>query len=170
MKVLIFGPSGAGKTYLSKELIKLGLNSVDADTIGPLSSWFNGDGNKVDYVKDAGKKWLENHSFLWDKDYLEKYLSEHPDIYLLGASGNIFEMLDLFDKVYYLDIPDEEQNKRLQHISRENPMGKTKFQRQNAIEWGHGLRARAQELEIEFIDATKSPKEIFQQLHTPTLV
>lgn len=43
MKVLIFGPSGSGKTYLSKELKKLGLSSVDADLIGPLSSWFYGE-------------------------------------------------------------------------------------------------------------------------------
>lgn len=71
MKVLIFGPSGAGKTYLSKELKKLGLNSVDADLIGPLSSWFDGNDNKVDYQERADKEWLDDHSFRWDKDYLK---------------------------------------------------------------------------------------------------
>jgi adenylate kinase family enzyme len=70
MKVLIFGPSGAGKTYLSKALKKLGINSVDADLIGPLRSWFYGD-DKVEYQENADKDWLDNHSFRWDRDYLK---------------------------------------------------------------------------------------------------
>lgn len=163
MKVLIFGPSGAGKTFLSKELKRLGLNSVDADLIGPLSSWFYGN-KKVEYKENADKEWLDNHSFLWDKDYLKQYLAENPNVYLLGASGNVFEMFDLFDKVYYLNVPDEVQDERLQHQSRENPMGNTEYQRKNAIEWGHSLRDKAKLFGIEFIDATNSPEEIYQQL------
>ena len=164
MKVLIFGPSGAGKTYLSKELKKLGLNSVDADLIGPLNSWFDGNGKKVNYPEYADAEFLDNHSFLWDKDYLSKYLTTHPDIYLFGASGNIFEMFDLFDKVYYLDVPDNVQNERLQHESRENPMGNTEYQRQNAIAWGNELRQKAKNLEITFIDTTKDTEDIYQEL------
>jgi len=164
MKVLIFGPSGAGKTYLSKELKKLGLNSVDADLIGSLSSWFYGD-EKVEYQENADKNWLDNHSFRWDRDYLRQYLTENSDIYLLGVSENVFEMFDLFDKVYYLDIPDEIQNERLQHESRENPMGNSDYQRKNAIEWGHSLRDKARVLGIEFIDATNPSEEIYKQLN-----
>ncbi len=160
MKVLIFGPSGAGKTYLSEELKRFGLNSVDADTINELHSWYNGNREKVEYPKGADAQFLDNHSFLWDKDYLKKYLAKHPNIYLLGASGNIFEMFDLFDKVYYLDIPDDIQEERLQHESRENPMGNTEYQRKNAIAWGNELRQKAKDLGITFIDATKSTEEI----------
>ena len=164
MKVLIFGPSGAGKTHLSERLKKQGLNSIDADTIKNLSSWFDGSGNKVNYPEDADAEFLDNHSFLWDKDYLSKYLAAHPDIYLLGASGNIFEMFDLFDKVYYLDVPDDVQNERLQHESRENPMGNTEYQRQNAISWGNELKQKAKNLKITFIDATKNTEDIYQEL------
>lgn len=165
MKVLLFGPSGAGKTYLSKELKKFGLNSVDADLIGPLSSWFYGN-EKVEYQENADKEWLDNHSFCWDRDYLKQYLAENSDVYLLGASGNVFEMFDLFDKVYYLNVPDEVQDERLQHETRENPMGNTEYQRKNAIDWGHGLRDKAKDMGIEFIDATKTPKEIYALLNT----
>lgn len=163
MKVLIFGPSGAGKTYLSKELRKLGLNSVDTDLIGPLSTWFYGD-KKVEYQENADKDWLDNHSFLWNKEFLKQYLIENSDVYLFGASGNVLDMLDLFDKVYYLDVPDEVQDVRLQHESRENPMGNTQFQRKNAIKWGHELRNKAKDMGIEFIDATDSPEEIYKQI------
>lgn len=75
-------------------------------------------------------------------------------------------MFDLFDKVYYLDVPDEIQDERLQHESRENPMGNTEYQRKNAIDWGHGLRDKARDLGIEFIDASKTPEEIRKQLDT----
>ena len=71
----------------------------------------------------------------------------------------------MFDKVYYLDVPDEIQNDRLKHETRENPMGTTDYQRQNAIEWGHDLKRKAQDLGIEFIDAIKSPEEISEQLN-----
>lgn len=73
MKVLIFGPSGAGKTYLSQELKKLGINSVDADSVQELHSWYNGSGAKVEYPENANAEFLDNHSFLWDKDYLKDY-------------------------------------------------------------------------------------------------
>lgn len=86
-------------------------------------------------------------------------------MYLLGASGNVFEMYDLFDKVYYLNVPDEVQDERLQLESRENPMGNTEFQRRNAVEWGHELRDKAKDMGIEFIDATKTPEEIYIQLN-----
>ena len=92
MSVLIFGPSGAGKTFLSKELRSLGLNSIDADTIGELNYWYNGNGEKIDYPEDVDKEFLDNHSFLWDKQYLKDYLESNPGVYLFGASGNIFDM------------------------------------------------------------------------------
>lgn len=158
------GPSGAGKTYLSKELRKFGLNSVDADSIDQLHSWYDSKGNKVEYPENADKEFFDNHSFLWGRNFLVEYLKENPDIYLFGASGNVFEMLDLFDKVYYLDIPEGIQYQRLQHETRRNPMGRTEFQRKNAIAWAKELRQKAQELGLEFIDATKSSTEIFKQL------
>lgn len=164
MKVLITGPSGAGKTYLSKELKKLGLNSVDADLIEGLSSWYDGRGNVVKYPENAGKEFLDNHSFLWNKSFLEDYLADKNDIYLLGSSGNIFEMLDLFDKSYYLDVSGEAIGERLQHEGRENPMGNTEYQRNNAILWAQELREKAKSLGLNFINGELSAEEIFKLL------
>ena len=164
MKILIFGPSGSGKTYLSRELKKLGLNAVDADTIGGLSGWYDGKGGKVEYPKDAGEEFLGNHSFLWDREFLKSYLDKNPNIYLFGSSGNMFEMLDLFDKAYFLKADPELIKGRLTHESRENPMGITEFQRENAIKWGLELEQKAKDLDIEFIDATLPPKKVFELL------
>lgn len=161
MKVLVFGPSGAGKTYVSSELRKLGYNAVDADTINDLSAWYDGEGNKVMYPQEADSGFLDNHSFLWNKDFLREYLKDTHDIYLFGVSGNIFDMLDLFNRVYFLKIDSETQKERLKHDSRENPMGKTEYQRENAVKWGKELEEEAERFKIPFIDASLTPEEIF---------
>lgn len=161
MKVLIFGPSGAGKTYVSQELRKLGHNAQDADLIDNLSSWYDGNGNKVAYPEDADEEFLENHSFYWDKEFLKDFLKDKPDIYLFGLSGNIFDMMDLFDRVYFLKVDPEVQIKRLMYPSRLNPMGKTEYQRENAVRWGKQLEDKAKKLQIPFIDGSLTPEEIF---------
>ena len=162
MKVLVFGPSGSGKTHISSELRKLGINAVDSDSIRDLSDWHDGQGKPVEYPLDADKEFLNNHSFLWDRKFLEDFLNKNPNIYIFGASGNIFDMLDLFDKVYFLKVDSDLQKERLIHQSRENPMGKTEYQRENAVRWGQELEKKAKDLEIEFIDANLSPQEIFK--------
>lgn len=163
-KVLVIGPSGAGKTYLTDELGRFGLNTVDADTLEKLHSWYDGKGNKVEFPEDAGKEFLDNHSFLWDREFLVGYLKENPNVYLFGASGNVFDMLGLFDKVYYLNTTAKVIDERLQYESRENPMGKTDYQRRNAIKYAKELRAKANKLGLEFVDGTLTPKEIYEQI------
>ncbi len=164
MKVLIMDPSGAGKTYLSKELKNLGINAVDADSIEALHSWYDGKGNKVSFPENAGREFLDNHSFLWNREFLKNYLKENPDVYLFGMSGNAFDMLDLFDKVYFLKVPPVVIDERLQHESRENPMGKTEYQRKIAVEWAMEIEKKAKEKGIAFLDATLSPEKIHQIL------
>lgn len=166
MKVLVFGPSGSGKTYISSELRKLGINAVDADSIKGLSSWFDGLGNKVAYKKDADEEFLNNHAFLWDRTFLEKYLDNNSEIYLFGSSGNVTDMIDLFDKVYFLKVNPDLQKERLTHKTRENPMGNTEYQRENAVKWGQELEQKASSLRIEFIDSTLSPQEIYRVIKT----
>ena len=165
MKVLIFGPSGAGKTYISSSLRKVGINAVDADAVQGLSSWFDGRGNKVICPEDADEAFLDNHSFLWDKEFLKNYLKQNHDIYLFGSSGNIFEMLSLFDNVFFLHIDPVLQKERLQHESRENPMGNTEYQRENAVQWGIELEKKAKEYNISLLNASLTPQEIFFQLN-----
>ena len=155
MKILIFGPSGSGKTYLSSELRKLGINAVDADLVEGLSSWCDGAGKKIEYPRDADKEFLDNHSFLWYRDFL---------IYLFGASGNLFDTLNLFDKVYFLKVEPELQKERLIHESRENPMGQTEYQRENSVKWGLELEVKAKQLNIPFVDAALKPKEIYERM------
>ncbi|MFH1451187.1 MAG: AAA family ATPase [bacterium] len=165
-KVLIIGPSGSGKTYLSAELRKHGINAVDADLITGLSGWFGGNGNKVECPDDAGKNFLDNHEFLWNKEFLKEFLNKQKEIYLFGSSGNIFSIVDLFDKVYFLKVKPEILAENLRHTSRQNPMGKTDYQLKNALRYAEEIENKANELGIEFIEvADKSPEQIFDEIN-----
>lgn len=129
-----------------------------------LSAWFDGQGNEVEYPIDAGEQFLNSHSLLWNKEFLRKMLGGEKETYLFGASGNIFDVLDLFDRVYFLKLDPSIQKERLQHETRENPMGSTEYQRENAVAWALELEDLARQLNIPFIDATLTPKEIFNQI------
>lgn len=162
MKVLVMGTSGTGKSYLAKELQKLDVKAVDADEIKGLHGWYNWRKERVPFPKDAGKEWLDNHEFLWDRKFLEEYLKEEKDIYFFGMSGNAFEMIDLFDKVYFLKVPDNMIVERLDHESRENPMGKTDLQKEAVIEYARFGEEKADKLKIQKIDGTLSSLEILR--------
>ena len=73
-KILIIGPSGSGKTSICTTLSKRGMNAVDADLVPGLSCWFDGHGNEVECPKNADQNFLDNHEFLWNRQFLEGYL------------------------------------------------------------------------------------------------
>ena len=160
--VLIIGPSGSGKTYVSAKLRSQGINAPDGDLIEGLSDWFDGQGSRVGCPPYADKEFLDTHEFLWDKEFLKNYLKDQPEIYLFGMSGNVFDMIDLFDKVYFLKISPELLAERLRHESRLNPMGRTDYQLENAINWGKEIEEKAHALGITMIDASLLPEDIFK--------
>lgn len=162
MKILIMGTSGSGKTFLSKKFRKAGRNAFDADELDELHGWYNWEKKRVPFPKDAGKEFMENHEFLWDRKFLESFLKKNPNIYLFGNSGNIPEISDLFDKVYFLKVPAEILIKRLDHKTRKNPMGKTDSQKQIIIEWAKENEKEAKVLGAEFIDGTLTPEKILK--------
>jgi shikimate kinase len=163
-RILIIGPSGSGKTYVSSVLRRKGINAVDADLVPDLSAWFDAIGNEVECPPDADQDFLENHQFLWDREVLEKFLQGQNDLYLFGLSGNVFDILDLFDMAYFLKAHPEVLSERLRHESRENPMGKTKYQLQNALKYAKELEDTARKHAVTMIDANQSPEAIFSQI------
>lgn len=166
MKILILGSSGSGKTYLSNKFIELGEKAVDADEIDGLHGWYDWQKRRAKFPKDASKEFLDNHEFLWDRNLLQEYLRKNPDIYFFGMSGNVFKMLDLFDKVYYLSVPDSVILERLDYSTRANPMGKTDFQKKAVLDWEKELRKRVEKFNIPKIDGTLSAGEILHQLNS----
>jgi shikimate kinase len=164
-KVLIIGPSGSGKTYISAYLRALKINAPDGDQIEGLADWFDSKGNKVYCPPDADKEFLDSHEFLWDRNFLKKFLDgQTSDVYLFGMSGNAFEMTDLFDRVYFLKVSPATLAERLRHESRENPMGRTDYQLKNALDWAQEIEDKAKRLGIPLIEADQQPEKIFAEI------
>ena len=164
-RILVIGPSGSGKTYVSTMLHEKGINAVDADLLEGLSDWFDSDGEKVECPPDAGKEFLDTHRFLWSKEFLVKFLQDQTEIYLFGMAGNVFDMINLFDRVYFLKTQPKILAERLRRKSRENPMGKTEYQLKNALQYAKEIEGPAHKLGITMIDAEQTPESIFQQLN-----
>lgn len=162
MKKLILGTSGAGKTYLSKYFSNKGLNAFDADEIEDLHGWYNWKKEKVKFPYDAGKEFMDNHEFLWNRQVLENFLKNHQDIYFFGNSGNALKMVDLFDQVFYLDVPDGIRLERLNHQTRKNPMGKTQEQKKEILDWDKFNKREAVNVGAVLIDSTLTPEEILK--------
>lgn len=159
MKVLIFGPSGAGKTYVSQALKQQGINAYDDGDINDLSGWYNRQGQQVPPPTTAREALDNQYSFLWNRKVLKTFLEQHTDVYVFGGSGNLFSVTDLFDKCYFLKVEPAIQKERLLHSSRPTPL--MDFDEQGMVTWGDWLGQEAQKRNIPFIDATLSPNEIF---------
>jgi shikimate kinase len=162
--ILIIGISGSGKTYIVQKLKNKYPSIYDSDEIQDLSDWFGWSRKPVKFPKNADKKWLDEHEFLWDREVLQKFIKENEPAIIFGLSGNCFSMLDLFDEVYYLDISPAEIKKHLKSQNRLNPMGKTKEQADLVIKYMKTIRRKASALKIPFIDANQPPEQIINQI------
>ncbi|HWB23941.1 MAG TPA: AAA family ATPase [Chitinophagaceae bacterium] len=160
MKVLVLGPSGSGKTYIARALQRAGINAFDDGDIPGLSAWYNRQGQKVPQPATAQQA-LDNHySFLWSKNVLAELLSRFPEVYVFGGSGNVFDMLPLFDKVYFLKIDPALQKERIRNAKDRD--AKMDFNEDELVIWGGWFEQEAQKRDITFIDASLTPEEIFE--------
>jgi hypothetical protein len=159
MKALLFGPSGSGKTYISRALRCQGINAFDDGDIKGLSSWYDKHGQKIAGPQTAGEALDNQYSFLWSKRFLAKFLQPFKEVYIFGGSGNIFDMLDLFDQVYFLKINPLVQKQRILKASDRNRQ--MDINEEGVMIWGEWLEQEARKRHIPFIDAELDPTQIY---------
>lgn len=78
--ILVTGPAGSGKSYLSKKWTEKGIKTIDGDTMTDVCRWFDKDGNRDEFPEDiseADAAWFNSHVFMWDATSLQKFLSEN---------------------------------------------------------------------------------------------
>lgn len=167
-RILITGPPGSGKTYVSSKLQENGINAVDADKVPKLGRWIDKKGKKVTFRKDADIQWLNQHDYIWDKEVLKEYLLHGgEDVMLLfGTSANVYDLLDLFDLKFFLKPTSELLRKRFSEPGRKNSMGRTRDQLNAIIESINYHTKMAKKFGFITIDASKSPSEINEKIQT----
>jgi adenylate kinase family enzyme len=169
MHILVMGSSGSGKTYLSTALKKRGVNATDADTVEGLGAWTSLTGRTVSFPLDANRSFLKNHAYLWDRQVLVKFLDRQQQVYLFGTSSNVFDMLDLFDKVFFLTVPPDLLVERLRDPSRDNPLGRTDYQVEYSLVRAQKHEEIARKLQIAMLDGTESPEQTFAKIRAQIL-
>ena len=168
--ILVFGPPGSGKSYLSNAWRKMGIHTVDGDAMGPsVCRWVREDGTEDPFpeeLKDADVEWFNTHTFLWDRDALGTFLAEQEPLVVLGVSDNVFDVLDLFDQVYYLRVPHAVARERLVSTTRQafTAFGQHEEQREALEQTIHELDQKAKTQGIEQLDAVLSPTEQLEHI------
>ena len=164
-KILISGMPYSGKSYVSAFLKKKGEHVVDADNIRGLGQWFDKNGNKVNFPRDANSEWLKAHKFLWNKNFLRAWLDEQKStIYLFGLATNVFDVIELFDRAYYLNMSPELLKERFSNNKRTNPMGNTKEQQEAILRALSSFAQKAKEKGLIFVQADQSPEDIYKKV------
>ena len=173
MSTIIMGPPGSGKTYLTEFFTKAGYSAFDTEQITGLAMWVDGSGTPTSFPKDAGEditRFTSTHRYVWDEHILYEFLSHHTDAYLFGVSSNAFELLEYFDRMYYLDLDDATLIARLQSPERKNPdhFGETPEQIAAILDYAnHTLKPKALTYKLRFVDARLSPDYILQYITEP---
>lgn len=168
--VLITGPGGSRKTTLATHFKHRDKNAIDADLAG-VGAWLdlNGMEKEVPVDQDLRKinQWAEENglSWYWDRQKLSKLLNGFDEVFLMESARNVFELLDIFDRVFYLVADEKLILKRLEERTRggENyhDNGATDQQREEIIGKIGPKLEEAKVRGFELIDASLTPDQIF---------
>ncbi|HEY1085316.1 MAG TPA: AAA family ATPase [Candidatus Saccharimonadales bacterium] len=148
--IYVTGAPGIGKTTIQRSFKGKGMEVYDLD-----DSQFGGAHNKV-----SGKKvdippaearesdWFDKHEWRLYKNAFEllKQDARNKDIIVFGVSENDSEILDLFDKVIYLLIGNDELKERLRSRI-DNDYGKKSSELNTIL-------ARKKKLDEKYLDCT----------------
>ena len=111
---LITGRSGTGKSTICHRLQQLGLPAFDGDEVPGLARWIDvrsGHPIKMDYSNPVIDR--KRFHWEWDKTVLMSLLNSHENIFVCGSADNQLELHGLFDRVYALALPPDEQRRRI---------------------------------------------------------
>lgn len=112
----ITGPTGAGKTTVKNELIKLGYKAYDTDE--GINAHFNiKTGSEAEYpaAEKVTLEWLGSHRYLMPEKRIRLMHMEaqHGAVFLCGAAYNDLDMIKYFDKVFCLTVDKKTAEQRV---------------------------------------------------------
>ncbi len=103
---LIDGSSGTGKSSVYRELRRRGYKAVDGDNVLA----YRGDPETGKRIEAPGYQY-----HIWDVDKVKEIVANAEDevAFFCGGSRNLHKFIDLFDKVFVLDVDIETLRERL---------------------------------------------------------
>jgi thymidylate kinase len=124
---LIEGVSGTGKTSVCHELRRRGYAALNGDRDLRLHT----NPTTGERLNKFSSPEIRHASNLWDTEKVRRLAANQDDevTFFCGGSRNFIEFIDLFDKVFVLDVDADTLNERLDHRT-DDDWGKSKSERE----------------------------------------
>lgn len=165
-RILLIGPSRAGKSYLASAFRIAGLAVVDTDKETSLIKWRDDATGQPVTRKPAkpSKEWFQTHHFLIDKQELSAFLASRTDVIMLAHCWNIMDCLDLFDETYLMYVAPAELERRMALHRPDHSWQGSKHEVDFMLERHAERQAQARALNIPFLDVSGDAAESLRQL------
>jgi hypothetical protein len=163
-RILMIGPSRAGKTYLTNIFRQHGLDAFDIEKEPGIIGWYDdANGRPILHKPNPPtKEWFATHHFLMDKQAMDNFLAVHPDCIIFVHCWNIMECLDLFDEVYFMYLSPEEIERRMK-IERSDHQWQGSEAEVTFMKERHAQRfEQVNALGIPKLDVSRPGEEIYQ--------
>lgn len=168
-QILLFGPSFSGKSYLTNAFKKMGLKVYDLEKEGQYIYWVNDETRKsvANPPKKKSSKWLSENHFLMDRQKVKEFLKEKSSCIVFAHSWDILECLDLFSKSYFMYVPPEELEKRME-MARSDHNQESKSQLDFMHKRHKDRLDEVKRLGIPIIDVSQSPEIVLKSILSNT--
>lgn len=148
--IYITGAPGVGKSTIQKGLELMGFEVYDLDNVrfgGPYNK-ATGERVTIPLAENRENDWFDRHEWRIHRAAFEELKRESLDknIIICGVAESDGEIVNLFDKVLYLHVTDDELKKRL-HTRVDNDYGK------NASELA-AILERKKKLDKNYVDSS----------------
>ena len=165
--IYITGIAGAGKSEVYKELKKRGYEAHEGDD--NLSNFYNNETGEIaerpESTLNRTKEWRKHHTWKMSKEKLLelKAMTETKPVFVCGVASNEDEYIDVFDKVFALDIDTETMKHRINtRIS--GDFGKSTHEMKTLLEWQPTTADYYKKVNAHVIDATKPVSSVVDEI------
>lgn len=161
---LITGPSGVGKTTITRKLHELGFNVEYAANICHFVDRNGREAAKPWDVTNVG--WLSEHHFVFDKTKFTRIMNQHADdhIFIEAVASDMGNYRPLFKNILYLALEPDALAARIQADKRSNRFGKEDFQLQEILNGAKNLETWVIQSGGSKIDANKPVSEVVRAI------
>ena len=161
----IAGISGSGKSMLVEKLKENRYEAYDADS--ELCSWFDSEGNSVEYPRKAAERtedWHDHHRFMMSEQKVQKLADKGAELFICGVAPNDLELASkYFAKVLFLYIPEEEMVKRVSARTN-NTYGHDADQLAHMRKWYKPTADKYKGYGADVIDAMQPIEDVYKEV------
>ncbi|MFO0920836.1 MAG: AAA family ATPase [Candidatus Saccharimonadales bacterium] len=161
--IYVTGIAGAGKSAVCEELTKRGFEAHEGDD--NLSAFYNNETGEITdrptTVTDRTPEWRAEHTWKMSKEALQKLKasSDHKPVFVCGVASNENEYIDVFDKVFALDVDIETLMHRITTRTT-GDFGKSPHEMETLLNWHKSTGEYYRKIGAYIVNTSKPLNEV----------